>query len=124
MATHEIPRNVKGEGRLLMVFSTKSLIYTSIGAAIGLGLRYVLLLIKTSLKIQGNFINYLALGIIAILAFAGYAIAMFKVPESNNFEITRKNGGEKIDDVILRALRFKTRGKRIYINKLTKEESK
>ncbi len=28
VALHEIPRNVKGEGRILYIFSTKALIYT------------------------------------------------------------------------------------------------
>ena len=36
MRTYEIPRNYKGEGRILFIFSTKALIYTVIGAAIGL----------------------------------------------------------------------------------------
>ena len=35
MNTYNIPRNVKGEGRILYVFSTKALIYTFIGIAIG-----------------------------------------------------------------------------------------
>ena len=35
MGTYNIPRNVKGEGKILYVFSTKALIYTFIGAAIG-----------------------------------------------------------------------------------------
>lgn len=34
MGTYNIPRNVKGEGRILFVFSGKSLIYTVIGGAI------------------------------------------------------------------------------------------
>lgn len=28
---YQIPRNVKGEGRILFIFSTKALIYTGIG---------------------------------------------------------------------------------------------
>ncbi|MDO5556010.1 MAG: hypothetical protein Q4G09_05125 [Clostridia bacterium] len=28
MATHQIPRNVSGEGRILFIFSTKALIYS------------------------------------------------------------------------------------------------
>ena len=41
MGTYNIPRNVKGEGKILYVFSTKALIYTFIGAAIG-GVLYLL----------------------------------------------------------------------------------
>ena len=32
---YQIPRNVKGEGRILFIFSTKGLITTGIGAAFG-----------------------------------------------------------------------------------------
>ncbi len=64
-------------------------------------------------------------GVAFALAFAGigYCIAMMKMPESTRFEILRKTGGEKIDEVILRAIKFKAKGKRIYIQK-TKEEIK
>ena len=36
MQTYEIPRNYKGEGRILYIFSTKGLIYTCVGAGVGL----------------------------------------------------------------------------------------
>lgn len=64
-------------------------------------------------------------GIAIALGFAaiGYGIAMMKVPDSNRFEILRKTGGEKIDDVIVRAIKFKAKGKRVYIQKM-KEENK
>ena len=69
----------------------------------------------------------LGLKIIAICAavlFAGigFAIGTFKVPESTNFEITRKTGGENIDEIILRAIKFKQKKKRIYL--YSKEEKK
>ena len=32
MGTYNIPRNVKGEGRILYIFSTKALMYTFFGA--------------------------------------------------------------------------------------------
>lgn len=64
------------------------------------------------------------IGLIITLAFAaiGFGITTLKVPESNNFSVTRKTGGEKLDDVILRAIKFKAKGKRIYV--YTKEENK
>ena len=31
MGTYNIPRNVKGEGRILFIFSTKALISTAVG---------------------------------------------------------------------------------------------
>lgn len=64
-------------------------------------------------------------GIAIALGFAaiGYGIAMMKMPDSNRFEILRKTGGEKIDDVIVRAIKFKAKGRRVYIQKM-KEENK
>lgn len=68
--------------------------------------------------------NMSKLGLILTLIFAaiGFGITTLKVPESNNFSVTRKTGGEKLDDVILRAIKFKAKGKRIYV--YTKEENK
>ena len=64
------------------------------------------------------------IGIIVALIFAaiGYGIATIKIPETNNFDITRKAGGEKLDEVILRLINIKRKGKRIYV--YTKEENK
>jgi len=64
------------------------------------------------------------IGLIFILIFAavGFGIATLKMPDSQNFEITRKTGGDKIDDIIARAIKFKLKGKRIYV--YTKEEQK
>ena len=45
------------------------------------------------------------------------------MPETTAFEITKKTGGENIDDVILRWIKFKKNGKKIYIYK-TEEETK
>ena len=41
MGTYNVPRNVKGEGRILFIFSTKALIYSGVGALIG-GLFYII----------------------------------------------------------------------------------
>lgn len=106
MNTYNIPRDVKGEGRILFVFSTKALIYTTIGATIG-GLFYLIF----------NLINMKTIGILFVLLFGviGFVIATFKVPDSTAFEITRKTGGENIDDVIKRYVKFKTEKGKIYI---------
>ena len=44
MGTYNLPRNVKGEGRILFIFTPKSLIYASVGA--GVGLIFYLILIS------------------------------------------------------------------------------
>lgn len=97
-----------------MIFTTKSLIASTAGAAIGFAVYYFL---KTIFGI-GKW----GLLITVIFAAIGYGITTLKVPESNNFAITRKTGGDRMDDVLLRALKFKQKGKRIYV--YTKEESK
>lgn len=97
-----------------MIFTTKSLILSVIGAIIGLVIYYFL---KTIFGL-----GKMGLLLTVVFAAIGYGITTLKVPESNNFSITRKTGGEKMDDVILRALKFKQKGKRIYV--YTKEEEK
>lgn len=111
MGTYNIPRNVKGEGRILFIFSTKSLITTCVGGAIGLFIYFIFSLVG---------LDTVGMIITAIFAFIGYAIGMFKVPETGGFEITRKTGGENIDDVIKRYIKFKQNNKKLYI--YTKEE--
>lgn len=111
MGTYNLPRNVKGEGRILFIFSTKSLISTCIGGAVGLVFYFIF-----------NLMGLTMIGMIitAIFAFIGYAIGMFKIPDTNGLEITRKTGGENIDDVIKRYIKFKTNQKKYYV--YTKEE--
>ena len=58
-------------------------------------------------------------GIIITLVFAliGFVIGSMKVPNLEKFEFSKKTGGENVDDVIRRAIKFKTKGKKIYIYK-------
>ena len=111
MGTYNVPRNVKGEGRILFIFSTKSLITTAVGGA--LGLIFYLIFSIVGLKLVGMVIT-------VIFALIGYVIGMFKMPDTDSFEITRKTGGENIDDIIKRYINFKRNTKRIYV--YTKEE--
>ena len=110
MATHMIPRNTKGEGRILFIFSTKALIYTVLGA--GVGVPFYLLFNVIGMAIIG----YVIIGIFAV---AGFISGTFKVPDSQAFKVTRLVGGENIDDIILRFIKFKRKKNKIYI---TKEE--
>lgn len=111
MGTYNLPRNVKGEGRILIIFSTKGLITTCIGGAIGLIFYFIF-----------SVLNLKMVGIIITLIFAviGYAIGMLKVPNANGMEIMRKTGGENIDDVIKRFIKFKMNKRKYYV--YTKEE--
>jgi len=97
-----------------MIFSAKSLIYTCISGVFGLIFYYLFGVMLG--------ITWLGIGLAIFFAAIGFVIATFKIPETNTFEITRKAGGEKIDEVILRAIKFKAKGKRVYL--YTKEENK
>lgn len=113
MQTYEIPRDYRGEGRILFIFSTKGLIFTAVAAAIGLVFYFIFKLL-----------NLTVIGIVITLIFAliGFCIGTFKMPDTKKFSITEKTGGEKIDDVILRFIRFKQKKNRIYVS--IKEEPK
>ena len=112
LATHNIPRDVKGEGRILFIFTTRSLIFAAAGLV-------VCLLVSSLIGVIFSQF-YVKLIICLIFAEIGYGIASFKIPDSPRFEITRKAGGERIYDVIMRAIKFKAQKRRIYV--YTKEE--
>ena len=60
---YNIPRNYKGENKILFIFSTKSFIYTAVGGFIGIVLYYILRIFKLS-KI--GFVLILLFGLIRI----------------------------------------------------------
>ena len=67
MGTYYVPRNYKGESRILYIFTTKSLITTGVGALIG----------SVFFIIFGMILNYKMVGfiIMGILAFlVGYMV--------------------------------------------------
>ena len=108
MKSYYLPREYKGEGRILYIFSVKSLIYTGVGAGIGL-------LLNSLFKMFG--VKKAFIPLLLIFGGIGYAIATLKIPEGGNFEVTKKVGGEKIDDIIKRWFLFKLKSGKIYIYK-------
>lgn len=108
MGTYNLPRNVKGEGRILFIFTGKSMIYTVVAGAIGLLFYFIF---------SAFGLNMVGIIITLVFALIGFIIGSMKVPNLEKFEFSKKTGGENIDDVIRRAIRFKTRGKKIYIYK-------
>ena len=106
MGTYNLPRNVKGEGRILFIFTAKSMIYTVVGGVFGLIFYFLF-----------SAMNLTMVGICIMVAFAliGFVIGTFKMPNIEKFEFAKKTGGENIDDIIKRAIKFKTKGKKIYI---------
>ena len=103
--TYSVPRNVKGETRLLYIFSIKSLLFT-----IGFGLVGVVFYFIFSL-FQLNIV-----GIIFVIIFAliGFGIGSLVIPDSPLVGNLRKAGGEAVSDILFRMVTFKKR-KKIYL---------
>lgn len=112
MGSYYIPRNLRGETRLLYIFTVKSLITTVAGALIGSVFLFIFSIMN--LKIVG-------IVIIAIFALTGYAIGAVKIPTLSGIPITKKIGGEPLSEIILRWINF-NKNKKIYV--YTKEEKK
>ena len=113
MGTYNIPRNVKGEGRILFIFSTKSMIWSAVGAVLGLPFYFIFSAMQMTI---------VGIIIMAFIALIGFIIATFKFPEIASLKFTKTVGGENIDDIIKRAIKFKKNGNKIYL--YTKEEEK
>ncbi|SRR5690625_4666468 len=88
-----------------MIFTAKSLIYTCATGVIGLIFFYLFMSLGMHI-----------VGIIIALAFAGigFAVATFRIPENNSFTFTKRAGGEKIDEAILKWYKFKKKKNIIY----------
>ena len=104
MGTYYIPRNVKGETRILYIFTIKSLITTAAGGMIGFIFYFIL-----------NMFGLSTPGIIvmAVLALLGYGIGMIKIPDLPGIPFTKKIGGEPISEIIIRYIKFK-KNRKIY----------
>ena len=114
MQVHEIPRDYRGESRILYIFSTKALLYTAIGAIPGVVLYFILKMLNV-----GTIIGII---ITIFFGFIGFSIGTFKIPDSHRFKLTEKAGGENIDEIIKRVIKFRKKRNRIYVYK--KEETK
>lgn len=108
MGTYNLPRNVKGEGRILFIFTRKSIMYTVGFAIVGLILFLIFRLINLS-----------KIGIILLFIFIllGFVIGTIKVPNMPGVKWARVNAGENLDDVIIRAIKFKAKKNKIYVYK-------
>ena len=113
MGSYYIPSDkLKGEGRILYIFTTKSLIYTAVGGLIGL-IFYALF----------NLLGLKTIGIIiiALLALIGYGIGTIKFSSSGNSKISKNFGGDSIDQIIVNYIKFKKNNK-IYSYSVPREE--
>jgi hypothetical protein len=106
LGTYEIPRNVKGEGRILFIFSMQALIYTAVFGGVGLVFYFTF-----------NLIGLKMIGVIITLVFAlvGYIIGTFPMPEIPALKFTKQIGGQGIDVIIKRAIKFYSKKSKIYV---------
>jgi len=103
--TYTVPRNVKGESRLLYIFTMRSFLTTVIGTMIGFLISFIFSTIGLKL------IGWIIMGVFAAV---GFAVGSLTIPDSPIVGNLRKAGGEKIGDILIRTITFRKR-KKIYI---------
>lgn len=114
MGSYYIPsNNLKGESRILYIFTAKSLIFTAVGAFVGLIFYFIF-----SIVLGIGLLGYIG---IALCALIGYAIATFKIPAGRNSKLSKNVGGDSIDDIIKRYLLFK-KNKKVYTYAIDRKE--
>lgn len=110
MGTYYIPRNYKGETRILYIFTVKSLITTAIGALVGS--IFFFIFSAMAMKMVGIIL-------MAVFALIGWAVGALKIPTIVAIPITKKIGGEPLGEIIMRYIKFK-KSRKIYT--YTKED--
>ena len=104
MGTHLIPREVEGEGRILIIFTMKGFAGTLIGIGIGTIFHSIFS------NIGAEIVGWVLLGICAL---AGFIIGQVKLPVSNSFELLKKAGGDYVYEIIIKYFKFR-KTKKIY----------
>ena len=114
MGSYYIPsNNLKGESRILYIFTAKSLIFTAVGTFIGLFFYFIF-----GMLLGISILGYIC---IALCALIGYALATVKIPAGGNSKLAKNVGGDSIDDIIKRYMAFK-KNKRVYTYAIDREE--
>src|SRR5574344_1827832 len=103
--TYSVPRNVKGESRILYIFSIKSLAFTIGFGLIGIVLYFIFSLMQ---------MKAIGLILIAVCAVIGFGVGSLVIPDSPLVGNLRKAGGEAVSDILFRMATFKKR-KKIYL---------
>lgn len=113
MGSYYIPSNkLKGESRILYIFTAKSLIYTGVGGLIGL----IFYLIFSSCGLK-----QIGIIILVILAVIGYGIGTIKFPSTGTGKIAKNVGGDSVDEVIKNYIIFK-KNRKVYTYAVPREE--
>lgn len=111
MGTHLIPREVEGEGRILIIFSIQGLI----GTLIGLGIGFILYNICAA--VGATIVGWVMLGLFGLI---GFIIGQVNIPDTNAMPLFKKTGGEPIWKIIARYFKFKKNIK-IYTNNVVEK---
>lgn len=111
--SYYVPSNkLKGENRILYIFTGKSLIYTFVGALIGI--IFYLLLAMIGSKIAG-------IVVIIVLSLIGYGVGTIKMPTSGNTRIVKNVGGDSIDELIFRYIMYR-KNRKVYSYAVPRKE--
>ena len=105
MGTHLIPREIDGDARILIIFTSKGFIGTLIGLFVGA------ILYSVADAFGASLVGWVLLGICALI---GFVIGQVKIPDSSNFPLFKKVGGLYIRDIIVRYFNFK-KNRKIYL---------
>lgn len=114
--SYYVPRSVKGESRILYIFTVKSFAATLAFGLIGV---FIYIIIN----------SFTPLGIVTAIIMAGifggigYALAEVKIPDIPQMGPLRKAGGENIGAMLIRALTFRKK-KKIYLYNYKRKETK
>ena len=106
--TYFVPRSVKGESRILLIFSVKSFIMTLFTGLIGVLIWFGL----SSIGVSVGFVPGLIL--VGVFGGIGFCIATLKIPDVPIMGKLRKAGGENVGDILFRLATFGPK-KKIYI---------
>lgn len=113
MGSYWIPNNkLKGEGRILYIFTFKSLIASAIGAAIGFIFYYIFASIG---------MKKVGIIILAACAVIGYGVVTLRVPENNGSKLSKNVGGDTLDEIVKKYMLFK-KNRKIYSYSVERKE--
>ncbi len=104
--TYTVPRSVKGESRLLYIFSIRSFVSTVVFGFVGFLIGSLLSLVGAS--------GLIKVIMTAVFGIIGYGMATLVIPDTPIVGNLRKAGGEQVGEILLRIITFKRR-KKIYI---------
>lgn len=105
--SYYVPRSVKGESRILIIFTLRSFVFTAVFGIIG----FMFAELISSIISMGILAKVITA---ALFGGVGYVIGAVKIPDSPIVGTFRKASGEYIYAIIWRFFTFKGR-KKIYI---------